>query len=109
MATVSMPRSRHAWMMRTAISPRLAIRTRSNGRPSLCKDGSWSAPASERDVAMLLPGIDVALVGQHRQRPDESRAGLGRPDDVVDVAAARGDVRIGNLGLVGVGEPRSLR
>ena len=64
--------------------------------PSLRKDGR-ADPRSERDVAMLLPRVRVALVGQHRQRADESRPRLGRPDDVVDIAARRGDVRVGEV------------
>ena len=60
---------------------------------SLRKDMA-SRPASERDVAMLLSRVRVALVGQHLERPDEPQARLGRPDDVVDVAAGRRDVRV---------------
>src|SRR5688500_6535115 len=101
-----MPSSRQARMIRTAISPRLAMRTRPKGGrrgPSLRKDiiasgpaGSVSGPASatwepattasERDVAMLLSGVRVALVGKHLESADKARPRLRWPDDVVDVA-----------------------
>src|SRR5262245_37429029 len=97
-----MSSSRQARMIRTAISPRLAISSLRNGgacRPSLCKDGPADGPAdgptaaSERDVAMLLSRVDVALRLQELEGPDDPRPRLGRADDVVDVAASRGDVR----------------
>ena len=56
--------------------------------------------ASERDVAMLLPRVRVALVGEHLERADEPGPRLARQDDLVDVAACRRDVRVGELGLV---------
>src|SRR2546426_4470994 len=79
-----MPSSRQARMTRTAISPRFATRMR-------LKSGR-----SERDVAMLLGRVPVALVLQHLERADEARAGVGGLDDLVDVAELGG--------LVGVGE-----
>src|SRR5512134_1174157 len=96
-------------MMRTAISPRLAIRTRRNGgvlrcAPSLRKDGA----ASERDVPMLLPWVRVALVLEDLERPDEARARLGWLDDLVDIAARRCDVRVRELGFVGSDQSRSF-
>src|SRR3954471_704794 len=94
-----MPNSWQARMMRTAISPRFATRTRPNGLPpglSLRKDGD----ISERDVAMLLPWIRVPFVGQHLERPNQSRSRLGRLDHVIDVATAGCNVRVGELRLI---------
>ena len=68
-----------------------------------------AATGSERDVAMLLSRVRVALVGQHLQRPDQPRPRLGRPDDVVDIAARRRDVRVRELRLVGRDQSRPLR
>src|SRR5690242_14323695 len=101
-------------MIRTAISPRLATRTRRKGGAapaSLRKDGRAATGAadpprtvptgrSERDVAMLLPGIRVPLAGQHLEGADEPWPRLGRADDVIDVAARRGDVGVRELRLV---------
>src|SRR5437763_8815404 len=105
MATASTPSSWQARMIRTAISPRFATRTRRNGGSrssiastdrgsSLRKDGPFarSAAALERDVPMLLSGIGVALVRQHLEGPDDAGPRLHRPDDIVDVAASRGDI-----------------
>src|SRR4030095_9631392 len=101
-------------MIRTAISPRVAMRTRSNGgaspTPSLRKDAPWvgvSTAGSERDVAMLLPRIRLPLVGQDLERTDESRARLGRLDDLVDVPSRRGDIRARELHLVRRDQSRS--
>src|SRR5439155_7791495 len=74
-----MPSSRHARMTRTAISPRLATRTRRKGGPA-------ARPGSERDVAMLLRRVPVALVLVHLERPDETGARVLWRDDLVDVA-----------------------
>src|SRR4026207_1294045 len=110
-ATVSMPSSRQARMMRTAISPRLAIRSRAKGGAvvamggavvSLRKDAARSASAgggSERDVAMLLSVICVPLCLQHLEGPDDPGPRLRRPDDVVNVAASGGGVRGGGTRL----------
>src|SRR3954453_16867680 len=94
-------------MIRTAISPRFAMRTRRNGAssaPSLRKDEA----GSERDVAMLLPRIRVALVGEDLEGADQAGTGLRRFDHFVDVATRRRDVRVSDLRLVGSGEPRHL-
>src|SRR5262245_12180568 len=103
-------------MILTAISPRLAMRTRPNGGGSpalsLRKDATAGAPASagsERDVAMLLSGVRLPLVRQDRQRSDESRAGLRWFDHFVDVPAGRGDIRTRELGFVRGDQPGSLR
>ena len=68
---------------------------RSGHRPaaSLHKDSPTRAP-SEGDVAMLLSRVRVALVRQHLEGADETRPGLGRADDVVDVAPRSGDERV---------------
>src|SRR5512146_2220656 len=108
-----MPSSRQVRMIRSSISPRLAISTRRNGgatrravvgeepasTASLRKDAA--PPPLERDVAMLLPGVRVALVGQHLQRANQARPGLRRLDDVVDITARGGDVRVREFGFVG--------
>src|SRR5262250_3109251 len=78
-----MPSSRQARMTRTAISPRFATSTRRK-----------SAGGSERDVAMLLRRVLVALVLQHLERADEPRTGVLRLDDLVDVAQLRRLVRV---------------
>src|SRR5512134_3600081 len=94
-ATVSMPSSRQARMMRTAISPRLAMSTlvtfdigpqTTNGR----RRSQWNIP-------VFLLGVDVALVGQQLEAVDQARARLARFDHVVDVAARGGDVWVGEL------------
>src|SRR6185503_1747590 len=121
MATVSRPRSRQALRIRTAISPRFAMRTRRNGRApspaSLRKDrlttvgvsagGRFtvaieSVPplTSERDVPVLLPRVGLSLPGEGLQAGDESRARFGRPDDIVDVATPGGDVGVRESRLV---------
>src|SRR3954464_9864049 len=94
-------------MIRTAISPRFAMRTRRNGAASassLRKDEA----GSERDVAMLLPRIRVALVGEDLEGTDQAGTCLRRFDHFVDVATPRRDVRIRELRLVGCDEPRLL-
>src|SRR4051812_23178249 len=104
-----MPSSRHARMIRTAISPRLAMsrRRKGGGGPSLRKDVAVPA-CSERDVAMLLSGICLALRLQHLEGSNHLWPGLGRPDDVVDIATGRGDVRVRELCLVRRNEPATL-
>src|SRR3954452_24463713 len=87
-------------MIRTAISPRFAMRTRRNGAssaPSLRKDEA----GSERDVAMLLPRIRVALVGEDLEGTDQAGTSLRWFDHFVDVATRRGDVWIRELRFVG--------
>src|SRR3970040_236774 len=48
--------------------------------------------ALKRDVAMLLGGIGIALVGEHLQRVDQARPSVARFDDVIQVAAGGGDI-----------------
>src|SRR5215203_6520026 len=110
-----MPSSRQARMMRTAISPRFATRTRPKGgtRSVAVARSRRSASVrkdtgSERDVAMLLPRVRVALVREELQGADQPRTRLAREDDLVDVAARRGDVRIGERRLVFRYEPATL-
>src|SRR2546426_7043524 len=81
-----MPSSRQARMTRTAISPRFATRIRLKSGPEA---------RSERDVAMLLGRVPVALVLQHLERPDQARARVGGLEDLVDVAELGGLVRVG--------------
>src|SRR4030095_1901014 len=81
-ATVPSPISRHARMTRTAISPRLAIRTFITPR------------ASQRNVAVFLRRVAVALVGAARERRNQlpaRGAGLG---DLVDQAPGGGEVGV---------------
>src|SRR5512142_3174618 len=85
-ATERIPRSRHARMTRTAISPRFAMRTFSNGVPVTTR--------SERDVAVLAARVRVAFPRERAQRRDELRPRLVRLDDVVDVPARCRDVRV---------------
>src|SRR5581483_7807159 len=77
-----MPSSRQARITRTAISPRFATSTRRKRRGAV-------PGRSERDVAMLLGRVLVALVLQHLERGDEARAGVLGLDDLVDVAELR--------------------
>src|SRR5438093_11289085 len=94
-----MPSSRQARMTRTAISPRFATRMRlKSGRDA----------GSEWNVAMLLRRVPVALVLQHLERADETRARLLRLDHLVDVAELGRLVRVRErLPIVG-DEPLAL-
>src|SRR3954454_23279402 len=89
-ATVRIPILRAVLMTRHAISPRLAIRILWNMMTSL----------SERDVAVLPPGVFQLLVPEHRQRPADALAGLVGHDHVVDEAPVAGDEGVGELLLV---------
>src|SRR5262247_1843387 len=91
-----MPSSRHARMIRTAISPRFATRTRR-------KSG-----LSEGDVAMLLRRVLLALVLQDLERTDEFRSRLVRLDDLVDVAELGGLERVGERAPVLGDQPAPL-
>src|SRR5215470_443976 len=84
-ATVSIPSSRQARKIRIAISPRFA---------------TSSLMRSERYVSVLLLRQHDALALQEPESGDEPLARLRRLDDVVDVAAAGGDVGIGEIGHV---------
>src|SRR5436190_21933847 len=99
-----MPSSWQARMIRTAISPRLAMRTLRKGAlavSSLRKDER----GSERDVAMLLSRVRVALVGEDLQRTYQTGTGLRGFDHFVDVAARSGDVRVGEFCFVRRDQP----
>src|SRR3954463_11509606 len=52
---------------------------------------------SQRKIPVLLRRIPVALRAQRVERVDQPRACVARVDDVVDVAAAGGDVRVREL------------
>src|SRR3954454_13910380 len=94
-------------MIRTAISPRFAMRTRRNGAASassLRKDEA----GSERDVAMLLPRIRVALVGEDLEGTDQAGASLRWFDHSVDVPVCPRHRRIRNPRFVGGNKPRLL-
>src|SRR6267154_616802 len=90
-ATASRSSSRQPRMIRRAISPRLATRTRFIG-------------TLQGDVPVLLGRIPVALGLERLERGDQARARLARVDHVVDVAPPRRDVRIRELLLV-LGDP----
>src|SRR5207248_3031466 len=62
----------------------------------------------QRNVAVLLRRIGVALVLQHLEGVDDARPGVFRQDDVVDVAELGGLVRIGEGVPVLVDEPGPL-
>src|SRR5215510_10326158 len=86
-----MPMSRHARMMRTAISPLLAMST-------FCTAcGLAGLIASERDVAVFLGWVLVALGVERGEAVDQLRACLVRPDDFVDEAALRRHVGVREL------------
>src|SRR5690349_17590225 len=78
-ATGETPISRQALMMRTAISPRLAIRI-------------FMKPL-ERDVPVLLRGVPVPFRLERGQRRDEPGTRLPRMDHRIHEAAGRGDER----------------
>src|SRR5688500_15354988 len=87
-ATVERPISRQARMIRTAISPRLAISTLTARRPGAL---------SQRDVPVLLRRIAVAFGLEAGERGDQLRARLAGWDHFVDEAARRRDVRVREL------------
>src|SRR5438309_12098584 len=61
----------------------------------------WIAMAAlQRDVAVLPRRDLLALRLEHPQRLDQLRPGLGGLDDIIDVTALRGDVRVAELLLV---------
>ena len=74
-------------MTRTAISPRFAIRTFLKGFMNRL----------ERDVAVLLGGVLVALGGGHLQAGDDLAPRVAGQDDLVDEAAVGGHVGVGEL------------
>src|SRR5687767_11750875 len=54
---------------------------------------SW--PGSQRDVAVLLPGVLEALGAQPAQRVADAQPGVARHDDIVDEPARGGHERVG--------------
>jgi len=44
--------------------------------------------------------VAVAFIFQHTEGADQARAGAARFDDLIDIAAGRGRVGIGELGVV---------
>src|SRR5512146_742276 len=89
-ATDDTPSSRQARMIRSAISPRLAMSTFVN----------ISAPTSEWDVPVLFRWVAVPFRSQRLERVDQSRSRIARVDDVVDVSATGSNVRVCELGAV---------
>src|SRR5262249_50664071 len=94
-AMVRMPISRHARMMRTAISPRLAMRILFNGARAFGLASVFYR--LERYVAVLLRRVLVALVVEVFQGGNQPPAGIARPDDFVDEATAGRNIRVGEL------------
>src|SRR5210317_2190842 len=92
-----MPISLADLMTRQAISPRLAMRIFLN----ICV-------SSERNVVVLAPRVLELLLAQHRERAADALARRVWRDHVVDVTAARGDERVGELLAVGLGEAGNL-
>src|ERR1041384_3158831 len=84
-----MPISRHARLIRTAISPRLAIR--------IFFTEDFYCNRLQRDVAVLLGRILVALGLETLERRHELPPRLSRLNHFVDEAAARGHERAGKL------------
>src|SRR5579862_7269824 len=101
-ATVASPMRLAVLMMRTAISPRLAMRIFLNM-------GCRVSAVSQRDVVVLLPRVGELLVAQHRKRAAKPRPCRLRPDNVVDIAARTGDERVGEFLAVLVGARLDLR
>src|SRR5262245_60578054 len=109
-----MPIPRAALMSRQAISPRLAIRIFLNMAASGRVDDVSSSPdreLSERNIAVLAPGVLQLLVPEHGERPADAFAGLVGHDHIVDEPAVAGDERVGKLLLVFFlpgGDPRRV-
>src|SRR4051794_27304343 len=87
-----MPSSRQARSTRTAISPRFATSTRR--KIDAAEPPGVGGGESERDVAMLLRRVLLALVLEDLERADDLRSRLLRLDDLVDVAELGGLERI---------------
>src|SRR5713101_6488501 len=87
-ATDAISSSRQARAMRTAISPRLAMRTL---RMRVTGGGS------QRDVAVLARRVAVALVARHVQAGRDLAAGLAGEDLLVHEPAVRGHVGVREL------------
>src|SRR5262245_26318977 len=98
-ATVAIPSSRHVRITRTAISPRLAIRTLSIIAPILLQGNVPVLARRGRD----LVGLEDAQPAQ------EERPRLSRFDHVVEVAKRRPGVGVRELLDVIVAEPLLLR
>src|SRR5437588_1559991 len=98
--------SRRVRAMRTAISPRFAIRTRANGRWRLSL--RTDTKRLQRDVAVLLGGQGRTLALQPAQPGGKPGARPRRHDHFVDISARRGDVRVGESLLILAHEPLSL-
>src|SRR5437867_7616894 len=118
-ATARTPSSRHARMMRSAISPRLAMRTLANmqgchvaggwwqvneegrcahGTDSPCQPGTSPCHLQlQRNIPMLFWRIPVALGLQRLERVDEARTGVARIDDVIQKATARRHIWVREL------------
>src|SRR5262250_1217209 len=99
MATVLMPSARALAMIRQAISPRLAIKILSKGGSVAEAVGEASLfavfelaliAASQRDIAVLLPGTIELLTAQHGEAAANPLAGRMWHDHVIDEAASAG-------------------
>src|SRR5258708_4057657 len=100
-ATVGIPSSRHARMTRTAISPRLATRTFTTlivcGPRGPGELVGGVGRVLQRNVAVLLGRVLVALGLEAGQRGDEFRAGLAGGADLVAEPAPPPDLDLREL------------
>src|SRR5579862_1805958 len=94
-ATGAMSISRHARAIRTAISPRLAIRTFFTSL--IVAWLPWRFARSQRNIAVFFGGILDPLVLEIPERRHELAPCLARPNHFVEKTAASGDIWIGKL------------
>src|SRR5277367_819207 len=118
-----MPNSRHARIIRTAISPRLAIRIRLNIKlawlPKFYTEssareltGTWGIRSrrgfSKWNVAVLARRIFFALVGERLQRADQLGTRVARHDHFIYIAKLGGLERIRESLAIVLGQARAL-
>ena len=107
-ATASIPSSWHARMMRTAISPRLAISTRRKGAHWDVIGSSPESAVFAQDARLassgMLPCFFRGFVSRLFSSTSSARMRRGRVSRgrmfFIDVAPCGRDVRVGELGLV---------
>src|SRR5262245_50068636 len=99
-ATGEMSISRQARMIRTAISPRFAMRsffTTEPSNPQILKSSDPQIQVSQRDIPVFLRGVLVALVLEVAQRGDQLAPRFVRTNHFVDEPSPRGDIGVGEL------------
>ena len=100
-------------MIRTAISPAVRDQDAAERRVARPAAAVFAQRRPGRGQSGMLPcffrGFVSRLSASIVERPDQPRPRLGRLDDVVDVAARRGDVRVRELRLVRRDQPRLFR